>query len=342
MKNPSKKMNVIFLLMVILYLAASVGLSMLSVRSIEIPQILTLLAGEIVAILPGLIFLVLFRCDLSIWIPIRKVHVGSFFQSVLIGFLIMPTLYFFNVLSQLVERNVAVETMMSLDRISPLTLFLCVGIVGPLCEEVVFRGILLHGFKRTGRVLAAVLWTSFLFGLFHLNLNQMGYAIVLGLVGAFLVEGTGSLLPSFAVHATINSFNVIQLLVTDYVTKALGSSLTEIVDSASSELMTPAILVKMAGAIAVPAIATMAVAVVVFISIARREGRLEYVMSILPKRKHMHETVSEEGIDEPSGDEKEFIPNKKEHVITAVGIIAVLLCIGIIFGLEALVAVISG
>ncbi len=341
MQNPSRKMNTLFLIMIVLYVALSIGVSMLAVRSIRLPEGLLLAAGEIAVLFPGLCFLLLFRCDLKQWMPFRKVHILTALQGALMMVVLMPAMYFLNMLSQLFERNVVTDMLTGVDQTSPLMLFLIVGILGPVVEEVVFRGILLSGYRRTGRILGAILWTGLLFGLYHMNLNQFGYAMLIGIASAFMVESTGSLIPSIIMHCGINSINVLELYGIQYVMELAGTDFQEEY-AGVQETLNNAYLVRMAGTLAIPAVIGIVIAVVVLISMARREGRLEYLQSILPKKKASpdSEVVTRPGM-ESENDSENTEQNKMQRIITPIGVIAVILCIGIIFGLQALLNILQ-
>ena len=52
---------------------------------------------------------------------------------------------------------------------------------GPFCEEFCFRGVVYRGYLKSGNVTGAVLLSSLLFGLMHMNFNQAPYAFALAL-----------------------------------------------------------------------------------------------------------------------------------------------------------------
>ena len=54
----------------------------------------------------------------------------------------------------------------------------------PIAEEIVFRGFLMRRFQAWGKVFAIVM-SSLLFGLFHMNFVQLPYAFIVGLVLAY-------------------------------------------------------------------------------------------------------------------------------------------------------------
>jgi membrane protease YdiL (CAAX protease family) len=82
--------------------------------------------------------------------------------------------------------------------------FLAVCIVAPITEEFIFRGVALNVFKRYGTRFAIVASALF-FGLFHANLYQTPYAIVIGIVLAYVAVETQSIIPSTIIHFVNNA-----------------------------------------------------------------------------------------------------------------------------------------
>ena len=64
-----------------------------------------------------------------------------------------------------------------------------VGILAPVCEEVVFRGAIFGGMKKEGNIFKAVMVSGLLFGLLHMNINQASYAFVIGILLMFILSG---------------------------------------------------------------------------------------------------------------------------------------------------------
>lgn len=89
------------------------------------------------------------------------------------------------------------EEMLNLDTDS-ISIFLYAGLVGPIMEELIFRGIILRILRPNGKKIAIV-GSAFLFGLFHGNLIQTPFAFCVGLVlGYVAVEY--SILWSMVLH----------------------------------------------------------------------------------------------------------------------------------------------
>ncbi len=78
--------------------------------------------------------------------------------------------------------------------------------VAPVLEEALFRGVILHGLARRHGPQSASFWTAVFFSIFHMyNPWQVIPTFFLGLVLAWLVLTTRSLLPAIGVHTLFNA-----------------------------------------------------------------------------------------------------------------------------------------
>jgi membrane protease YdiL (CAAX protease family) len=78
------------------------------------------------------------------------------------------------------------------------------GLLAPLAEEILFRGLLYGWLRRFMGLIPAALLSAAVFGLVHGMLPVMAAAFVVGLMLAYVYERTGSLWASAIVHATQN------------------------------------------------------------------------------------------------------------------------------------------
>lgn len=76
-----------------------------------------------------------------------------------------------------------------------------------ICEEFLHRGVLLNGMAKHFGVRKALLWSSLLFGLMHMNAGQFFYATILGWFMGVIALSTGSLWGSIIVHFTNNALS---------------------------------------------------------------------------------------------------------------------------------------
>jgi membrane protease YdiL (CAAX protease family) len=93
--------------------------------------------------------------------------------------------------------------------------FLLVGVA----EEIIFRGFLFNGMKKTGRLTVAIVVSAITFGMGHIvnlltghataeTLVQMIFAVAWGFLFTFAYLKGGSLLPCIAIHGLIDAFSV--------------------------------------------------------------------------------------------------------------------------------------
>lgn len=86
---------------------------------------------------------------------------------------------------------------------TPILLILFVTIIGPIFEELIFRGLLLKKLRVYGDK-TAIIYTSIAFGLFHTNVSQILFAGVIGAVLAYVVIKSNNIKYSIIIHVLIN------------------------------------------------------------------------------------------------------------------------------------------
>ena len=92
---------------------------------------------------------------------------------------------------------------------NPVLLFLAVAVLGPVAEELTFRGLLLRRANTFFRPAGAVVLSALLFSLCHLNLIQMIYTFPLGILFGILYVSSGSLLTPMLAHIALNAVTLI-------------------------------------------------------------------------------------------------------------------------------------
>lgn len=82
--------------------------------------------------------------------------------------------------------------------------YTAIALVGPVVEELLFRGLLTASFRRRFGALRTALLTAALFALAHFIPRVMPAIFVLGLALAFVYERVGSTVPGILVHCLYN------------------------------------------------------------------------------------------------------------------------------------------
>ncbi len=279
----------LFLGVLILNVLASFLVRLVTTMGVNINDGFLLVLGELLIVLPGVLFVLLRHSDVKCDLGFNKIKVGTVFMSILLAYLIMPLTVLVNLISQLFTTNAAVMMSDTFSSQAPMFITFIVGVFGPFCEEFVFRGIMFTGMKKVTRPLLAGLVSALFFGLMHLNLNQLCYAFVLGFIFALVNEASGSIFTGFIMHLVVNVHNMVLLFISNAVTKGTGVSLTE----SAQQLVSTDALYYMIAVYLLLAVLCTAIAVPVIAWIAKHEGRTDQLIDMIRGRKSI-ETESED------------------------------------------------
>lgn len=104
------------------------------------------------------------------------------------------------------------QVMGNLTDSSTMIAVLYVLLVGPVAEELIFRGAILDRFYLAFPFLTANILQAVLFGVYHMNLIQGIYAFCLGMILGLVRYVSGSILLSAMIHILFNATSY----VTDY------------------------------------------------------------------------------------------------------------------------------
>ena len=94
------------------------------------------------------------------------------------------------------------------DPLGSVLLLVYVCVLGPIAEELVFRGVILKVLQKHG-VSFAVIFSAFLFMLFHQNIAQLFLPFLLGIMLALITVRSGSIVPAILAHILNNSLAMV-------------------------------------------------------------------------------------------------------------------------------------
>ena len=110
----------------------------------------------------------------------------------------------------------AIGNFLSQPGVMVLALF-HVALVPAICEEVMFRGYIMRAFEKNTTVIKAIVFSSLLFGAYHIQLGNLLPLSLLGFFMAYLAWASDSLIPAMVGHFVNNgSAVVLSILVPDF------------------------------------------------------------------------------------------------------------------------------
>jgi membrane protease YdiL (CAAX protease family) len=99
------------------------------------------------------------------------------------------------------------------DKVVLIIFFFTASIAAPFFEEIIFRGFLLPSLTRYLPVSGAIILSSFVFAIAHLNLSEVLPLAILGMVLGTVYARSRNLLASMLLHSLWNSGTLISLFI---------------------------------------------------------------------------------------------------------------------------------
>jgi len=224
-------------LMVVIYILMLFGLAAIP-DSIVISSDVLLVVPELILMIPGLIFIMVFKAESAEDVRFGGLSIKQILLIIMITYTVMPITSVLNMLTSMGVESAGDVIADTASLMPAWKMILYVAVVPAVCEEFLFRGLIYHGYRRRNRFVA-ILLSSVLFGLIHMNVNQFSYAFTIGIVMSLLVEITGSMWSSMLMHFLFNGTNVGLVYFLNYVNKFVntdyvaGESATQSADSAA-------------------------------------------------------------------------------------------------------------
>ena len=283
-----RKANWFLLFVICVFIGGSFGLSWLFKR-VDEPYSLRVMSGQILIGFCLLVYLISTKTNPVKEFRSRRLGIVDILLVALLMVLMLPMVYFVNYISMFFTENVAAETIGGMVDNPYILNLLMLAVTPAVIEELVCRGVLFHAYKKKN-LLAAVILTAFIFGLLHMNLNQMLYAGVIGIAFAVAVEATGSIYSSMIMHFIMNSVSVTALAFLKLM-KRLGIYSDEMLETGMQQAQTgtqaamPTMVTVMVILVAfMVVVASTVLAVGVIILLAKRSGRVENLKELFKRR----------------------------------------------------------
>ena len=169
--------------------------------------------GQVMLILPGSIWMIVRyrlkgdQAQLSermCFVPLSNANIKMAVAVIISAY---PVVMILNRFSMYFVKNQVSEVMPLMLKMGYFPMLFVMAVMPAFNEEFLCRGVLYGAYRQCSKK-TGILLSALIFGLFHLNINQMLYAVYLGIVLALMVEATGSIYTSMLMHFLLNGFNV--------------------------------------------------------------------------------------------------------------------------------------
>ncbi len=204
----------VFVLFVIIFIFVSIVLQFLFIKNYFDEEFFKLFLS-LTFLIPTIIISILFRIQIklnyyeaySIYIMILPLALsiqimGSAFMIWFIEYLPEGYSSYYESIQKFLQPKSKLDLFFTL---------VSVGIIGPTCEEFVFRGVILSKLLENKNTFFANVFQSLLFGIAHMNLIQFLYAIPIGMFFGWIFIKTKNLFLSILIHIFTNSTAILLL-----------------------------------------------------------------------------------------------------------------------------------
>lgn len=201
------QVNILYVVLLVAFIVIGTAMSKVGV----IQQLLVTEFGIVFA--TSILYTWFLKKDFKHVFRLKKIPFSAVFKIVVLAVLMLPfiaianmvTLYIISYFGKPIISGVPEAYNMK----QFILYFLVIAGSAGLCEETLFRGVILNGYETTfGRKWGAI-FSGLLFGLFHLNPQNLFGPIILGIMFSLLVQITGSIWAGVIAHTTNNGMAVL-------------------------------------------------------------------------------------------------------------------------------------
>ena len=179
---------------VVLQFVISLGLAAaIRFLPVTIPVWAVLLISQVSLILPLTLYCAITRSNPLTLIRFKKTKPVNVIMALLVMTLFLSGDHPAEFYSMLFVDNAMASVLPSALNLGLIPAVILMALLPAIIEESVFRGSLYNTYSLR-RPLAGVFFSAFLFGLMHMNFNQMPYAFFLGIIMALMLEATDSII----------------------------------------------------------------------------------------------------------------------------------------------------
>ncbi|MGO1369172.1 MAG: CPBP family glutamic-type intramembrane protease [Senegalia sp. (in: firmicutes)] len=167
-----------------------------------------LITEYILVLLPVIIFLKVKGYSIKKVLRLNKIKFKDILLVIFITILLYPVAAFVNSIMLIIVSLFGELKPTPIPTPSSASFYLLglfvIAITPGICEEIMFRGLIMSGYSSKGYK-KAIFISAFLFGIFHFNIQNLLGPIFLGIVFGFIVYRTNSLIAGMIAHATNNA-----------------------------------------------------------------------------------------------------------------------------------------
>ena len=259
-----KKIVISHFLLVIILLCQFAMSGIIYGLNLDLPMAVSIVLSQLTIILPFMIYCIIKKENPFRMIRLKKIKFSTALLAVGIAVFSYPVVVLLNMVSMIFVENAMIKVMPDVLAMGLIPGLLLMAFLPAMVEETIFRGMVYNTYSKR-RPIIGILLSALLFGLMHMNFNQLPYALYLGIIMALVMEACDSIVAPMIVHFTMNATSsTLAFLTKDSLEEAAG---------ASSDLF-PALMAGVIAVYAVLALIALAIVITLIYAVFRSNNRL--------------------------------------------------------------------
>ena len=238
-----------------------------------------ILFSQSLIFVPTVLYLFIMRKHVKDIIWFRRFHPLTLLLLPPLVLFMEPLITLLNAISMLFVRNEISHAASALvDHNTLGTSLFFMAFLPCVIEELAYRGVMFGSFHEAGR-LKAILMSGFLFGLMHMNFNQMPYAIYLGLIMVVMMEASDSIVTPMLMHFFMNGISTLSGFFSEAI-KHIANIIPMLKDQAENTEVTQTMLLSTIRAYIPMALVGTVISAGIIYLLATINGRMESFTSV--------------------------------------------------------------
>ena len=259
-----KKIATSHFLLVIILLCQFAMSGIIYGLNLDLPMAVSIVLSQLTIILPFVIYCIIKKENPFKVIRLKKIKFSTALLAVGIAVFSYPVVVLLNMVSMIFVENAMIKVMPDVLAMGLIPGLLLMAFLPAMVEETIFRGMVYNTYSKR-RPIIGILLSALLFGLMHMNFNQLPYALYLGIIMALVMEACDSIVAPMIVHFTMNATSsTLAFLTKDSLEEAAG---------ASSDLF-PTLMAGVIAVYAVLALIALAIVITLIYAVFRSNNRL--------------------------------------------------------------------
>ncbi len=219
-----KKIATSHFLLVMILLSQFVMAGIIQGFNVDLPIAVSIVLSQLTIIMPFTIYCIVKKENPFRMIRLKKIKFKTALLAVAIAVFSYPVVVLLNMVSMIFVENAMIKVMPDVLAMGLIPGLLLMAFLPAMVEETIFRGMVYNTYSKR-RPIIGILLSALLFGLMHMNFNQLPYAMYLGIIMALVMEACDSILAPMIVHFTMNATSsTLAFLTKDALEETAGAS----------------------------------------------------------------------------------------------------------------------